>query len=86
MTHKLMMDYSVLCVSQRPVIVQFIIVHRHCLGGCSLHILYFTMHCVPDIIMYCVLTHTHMLFLWLMGTLHWRNVFYTVQTTFSIAL
>jgi len=37
MTHKFMMDYTVLCASQRPEIMQFIIVHRHFLGGCSLY-------------------------------------------------
>ncbi len=31
-------------------------------------------------------THTHTMFLWLTGTLHRRNGFYTVQTIFYIAL
>ncbi len=31
-------------------------------------------------------THTHTLFLWFTGTLHRRNVFYTVQTVCAITL
>ncbi len=54
-----------------------------CLYVCVCVYIYIYIYIYIHIYIY---THTHTYILWIVGTLHRRNGFYTVQTVFSIAL